>query len=290
MSFIESIILGIVQGIVGFLPVSTTGHMILLQHLMGSQEKNAMLGFAFLRIGSLVAMIIYLRKDIARLFGESLRLIRDIFINIGIYFKNIKHQEALPYKKLVYTNYRKFLLLTLISSLLSGIFALFFYNLSRRLGNSLIGTGSGFLITGVILLVVGYLPKGNKIPKDSRYRDGIFLGILQGLSVFPGVSRFGLTLAGGTLSGFQKRYAIKYSFLIAIPAILASFFVEIGRAKKLTDFSVVGPYLLGAFVSGLVGYFLISFLLKLVEKRNLQVFAYYSFFIGFITIICNYIG
>lgn len=290
MSFIESIILGIVQGIVSFLPVSSTGHLVLLEHLMHIEEKNAMLAFSFLRMGSLAAICFYLKKDISRLFGESLRLIRDIFINLGIYFRNIKNQESLPYKKLVYTNYRKFLLLILISSFLSGICALLFYRLASGVETSLIGTGSGFLITGVLLLVIGYLPTGKKIPKDSKYRDAAFLGFLQGISVFSGLSRFGLTLSGAMLSGFQKRYAVKYSFLISIPAILASFFSELLTDKNPKGPMVVGPYILGAVVSGLVGYFLISYILKLVEKRNLQVFAYYSFAMGFITVICNYIS
>ena len=151
--------------------------------------------------------------------------------------------------------------------------------------------GAGILITGVVLLVADLSRLGgNKAARDADYGSAMWIGICQGLSVFPGLSRSGLTISTGLMGGFSRTFAVKYSYILSIPAVTGALVMELGEfaAPEMT----VGmgfAYIFGMIISGVTGCFVIRFLLKIVQKGKLRHFAYYCFFAGFVSLALSYL-
>ena len=152
-------------------------------------------------------------------------------------------------------------------------------------------SGIGILLTGVILLVVDYSNvNGSKGTRETSFGDAMWMGICQGLSVFPGLSRLGLTMSAGLFCGLGRKFAVKYSLLMSIPAVVGAFFVEMGEFTSVH--MTVGQgfiYVLGMIVAGITGYLVIRFMLKLSNQVRLRYFAFYSFAAGILILAANYI-
>ena len=146
------------------------------------------------------------------------------------------------------------------------------------------------MITGVFLLVTDLSNIGGiKTPKDVTYDHAMWIGICQGISVFPGVSRCGMTLCAGLLCGFSRKFAVKYSYLISIPAVIGSLFLEFEQfGTPKMSVSLGFTYVLGMIVAGVVGYFTIRFLLQMLHHMKLRYFAFYCFAAGAIALISNF--
>ena len=131
---------------------------------------------------------------------------------------------------------------------------------------------------------------GTKAAKDASFSNAMWIGISQGLSVFPGLSRSGLTISAGLMSGFSRTFAVKYSYILSIPAILGSLVMELGQFGSPAMTVGLGfTYVLGMVISGIVASFVIRYCLKLVQKGRFRGFAIYCFVIGFVTLIMNYV-
>ena len=147
------------------------------------------------------------------------------------------------------------------------------------------------LIAGVILLVVDYSNiNGNKGTREANFGDAMWMGICQGISVLPGLSRFGLTISAGLFCGLSRKFAVKYSLLMSIPAVIGAFLVEAGEFTAVS--MTVGKgftYILGMIVAGVTGYLVIRFMLKLSNQVRLRYFAFYSFAAGILILAANYI-
>ena len=160
-----------------------------------------------------------------------------------------------------------------------------------RSASSHMFSGIGILLTGVILLVVDYSNvNGSKGTKETSFGDAMWMGICQGLSVFPGLSRLGLTMSAGLFCGLGRKFAVKYSLLMSIPAVVGAFFVEMGEFTSVH--MTVGQgftYVLGMIVAGITGYLVIRFMLKLLNQVRLRYFAFYSFAAGILILAANYI-
>ncbi|MDD3218429.1 MAG: undecaprenyl-diphosphate phosphatase [Lachnospiraceae bacterium] len=289
MTFIEAILMGILQGITEFLPVSSSGHLALFKNIVHIETNTGILVDVLLHVGSLAAVIAVFRKDIKQLLLEVICIIRDIFANIKIYFQNIKEQNALSYRKIIHNNYRKLVILVIIASIPTAIVGLILRRAVEMTNMSLLGAGTGFLVTAVLLLVVGYVPLGNKIPKTTPYGNAFIVGLAQGFSVLPGISRSGTTIAACLLCGFNRKYAVKYSFIMSIPAIIGAMLVEVGEInKEMFTWTQGGPYLVGMVFAAITGFFAIRLMIRIVERNKLNLFAFYCFFIGVVAIVCNY--
>ena len=290
MSVLQAILLGIVQGITEFLPVSSFGHMAAIENAMDITRDTAVLFEVLLHVGTLFAVLFVFREDIRRILEELLGMALDLIGNANIYFHNRRTGENLHYARVVHGTYRKFTAVMLISFIPTAMRGYICRRLVTLAAMSPLLPGACIMITGVFLLVTDLSNiGGNKTPKDVTYDNAMWIGICQGISVFPGISRCGMTICAGLLCGFSRKFAVKYSYLISIPAILGSLVLELGEfAGPQMSVSLGFTYIFGMIIAGVVGYFTIQFLLRNLQRGKLRYFAFYCFLAGAIALISNF--
>lgn len=291
MSLIESIILGIVQGIAEFLPISSSGHLAIFKKIFGLSDVGLTYDI-LLHAGTLVAVFVVYWKDIWELIREGFGIIGDFFKNVGRFFGNFRKEKKKEYIKIIRTPYRKFVMLIIISTIPTGIMGVLFKEIFNLDNPSIIIPGIGLLITGLMLFIVDELPVGNKTPNEMTYKNSIVLGIAQGIATLPGISRSGTTLTVGVLSGLERKFAIKYSFIMSIPAILGACVLDVKDLfepeNAITNTELM-YYFIGALVACIVGFICIKTLLVLYRNRKMKYFSYYCFTVGIIAIIANFV-
>lgn len=291
MTVLYVVLLAIVQGITEFLPVSSFGHICLFETVFGMEQNTGVLLEAMLHVGTLAAIFLAFQKDIRRLFMETLEMIMDIIGNASLYVHNRRHGDQLHYAKIICNVYRRFSILLIVSMIPTMFLGYHARRLVSLAASSKVVAGACFLITGIILLVVDLSRiGGTKAAKDASFSNAMWIGICQGLSVFPGLSRSGLTISAGLMGGFSRTFAVKYSYILSIPAIIGSLIMELGQFKS-SDMTVgLGfTYVLGMIVAGFIGMLTIRALLKFVHKAKFRYFAFYCFIAGIISLAVNYI-
>lgn len=290
MSIIQSVFLGFVQGITEFLPVSSSGHLAILKNLLGFETNNSMLFDVLLHLGTMAAIICVFRKDLIRMTAESVFMVRDIIFNAKTYLYNRKEQDARRYRKIVHNNYRKFVVLVLTATIPTLIIGFTARDLVLIADQTLIVPGVCLILTAGLLLVADVTESGKKIPKDLSYTNGFLIGVAQGLSVLPGLSRAGTTIVGCLLSGCESRFAVKYSYIMAIPAILGAVILELCKlpGSRITA-AQIGTFLPGAVVAGVCGYFCIRKMLIIVRRRRFKAFAAYCLAVGIVGIAAYFV-
>lgn len=290
MTILQAILLGIIQGITEFLPVSSSGHLTIFQNIFKIDTGGSMLFDIMLHVGTLAAVFVVYRRDILKMIREAICICIDIISNIKIWFANRRDDEALRYKRVIHNNYRKFVVLILVSTIPTGVIGYTAKSLVEAASATLIVPGVCLILTGILLFVADLTEDGRKIPRDVSYTNGFFIGIAQGLATLPGLSRSGTTITACLLSGFDKRFAVKYSFLMSVPAILGASVLEI---KDVASEPVTGNLILccviGAVISGVVGYICIKLMLAIVRKKKFKGFAIYCFVIGIVAIVAHFL-
>ncbi len=265
MDILQAIIVGIVQGLTEFLPVSSSAHLIFAQELLGINQP----GLAFdvlLHLGTLVAVVGYFFKDIIEMIKAFFLSILDLFK--GRFKQGFKED---PYKKLAW--------MVIIGTIPVGIIGIVFNSEVEAAFNSITIPAFFLLVTGVLLYVSQRLNIGHKDIKDSGLKEAILVGIGQACAIIPGLSRSGTTIASGLLIGLDKEFAAKFSFLLAVPAILGATVTQLDGIGAGFDVNLL-PYLLGFLASLISGYLAISILLKLIRERSLDIFAFYCWIVG----------
>lgn len=290
MSVLQSIFLGIVQGITEFLPISSSGHLAVLRNLFGIEIEGGMLFDVLLHLGTLVAVFFAFRKDLFRMFREAVNMVLDLTYNVNIFAHNKKEQDARRYKKIVHNNYRKFVAMVLISSIPTGVIGYVSQDLVEIAGTTLIAPGVCLILNAGLLLVADVVESGKRVPKDISFTNAFIIGIAQGLAVLPGLSRSGTTIAACLLSGYDRRFAVKYSFIMSIPAIIGAAILEISQiSSEGVAASQIAIGLIGAVFAGVVGYFCIKRMLIIVKKKRFKAFSAYCLLIGIIAIVGHFI-
>lgn len=257
MTFLQAIFLGIVQGLTEFLPVSSSGHLVLARTLLGIQTEPLIME-VILHLGTLIAVLLVFYKDIIALFrhplGKTMRLL--VIATIPAVIATL-------------------LLDNLIEEAFGGRFLSF-----------------GFLITAVLLCIA----ERKQVRRSRKYRqmnnwDALAMGGMQAVAMFPGVSRSGSTLVGGLFRGLDRNLAVRFSFLMSIPAILGSV------VFKFKDMITQGPgdvstvaIIFSVLVSALVGLMSIRFMLRLVRNHKLYGFAIYVACMGVFVLVCQLFG
>lgn len=290
MSLLYAIISGIVQGITEFLPVSSFGHSGFLRNLFGVPADFATLFSVFLHMGSLAAIVFVMKKEIRSIIRETIRLIRDLLVNALIYFKNRRSEKKMGYINLITRKTRKFTAMILVASIPTFILGFAGRNLVALWDTSSVWPAIGFLMTGVVLLVV-FLSKagGKKGIAEASFDQAMWIGIVQGLSIFPGISRYGLTLSCGLFYGYSRKYALRYSLLLSVPAILGSFLYELTAftSPEIT-FQIILCCIVGMILAAITGIFCIRIMIKLVNRLPFVAFSVYCFIVGIITLVYNF--
>ena len=216
MTYLQAIILGLAQGLSEFLPISSSGHLALLQYFFGVDAEQVLPFAVLLHLGTLISVFIVYWNDIVELVKELGAVIKDIFTGKGL------RVNANPTRRLGF--------MIIVATIPTAIIGLAFNDLFASLYLSLIAIGTGLVITGAILLIAERMGKNNKGVKEMKFRHALFVGLMQGVAICPGISRSGSTLFGGLISGLNREFAVKFAFLISIPSILGS--VHVHRADR----------------------------------------------------------
>lgn len=290
MSVLQAIILGIVQGITEFLPISSFGHLVVLEGLFDVERSTGALFEVMLHVGTLVAVFMAFKSDLRRIGEELIGMIMDIVGNLNLYIHNRRTGEELHYAKIVYNTYRRFAALLVVSTIPTAVIGYTARRLVTKAAISPLLPGACLLITGIFLLVTDLSQAGgSRTPKDTTYDNAMWMGISQGLSVFPGLSRSGMTICTGLLCGLNRKFAVRYSFIMSVPAIIGALFMELGEfTSPAMDAGLGFTYILGMLTAGVTGYFTIHFLMHLIQKTKLRYFAFYSFLAGALALIANF--
>lgn len=290
MSIIQSVLLGIIQGVTEFLPISSSGHLAVIENFFKIDDGAGLLFYVVLHLGTLAAITVAFWPDIRRLMVETLHLFGDMVANLKSFVQNKTRQEALRYRKLVHNNYRKFAVMLWISMLPTAVVAVLLRGTAERMAGGLLGPGIGFLITAAVLFVAHAAGDGNSLPREVGFWTALVVGTGQGFAVLPGVSRLGITLTICLLCGFKRKFAVKYAFLSGALPMAGGLLWELrsGAAAGMS-WGRTGIYLAGALAAAAVGIFAIRVLVRLVEKRKLRGFAVYCLLVGLGALCCDFL-
>jgi len=266
---LEAIFLGIVQGLTEFLPVSSSAHIRILGEFLPSAQDPGATFTAIMQIGTEIAVLIYFRADIARLISASLRWL----IRRGELVSEAKSDARLS-------------ALILLGSLPIFFLGYFGQEYIRQNFRSLYLIAATLIIFGLLLGVIDHYGKKMKDLDALGARDGIAYGIAQSLALIPGVSRSGATIAMGRALGYKREAALRYSFLLAIPAVLGSGAFELfnSLSKPLNSFSL-GETFVATLTAFTVGYLVISWLMKYVQTKSFMPFVIYRLLLGTLLLI-----
>jgi undecaprenyl-diphosphatase len=272
MTILQALILGILQGITEFLPISSSAHLVIAPFLLGWKipEEQTFPFDVLVQIGTLLAVIVYFRHDLWE-------IIRAVFIGIQKRAPFADAQARLGW-------------LILLATLPAGILGVLIKEAVERAFNS--PRTTAFFLFGTALLLVLAEVIGKRIRKlDSlNWKDALVIGLAQALALFPGISRSGATIAGGMLRNFERKSAARFSFLMMIPIMLAAGFLSLLDLLAMPNMADFLPTMLTGFIaSAVVGYLAIHWLLGYLRRRPLYIFAAYCAALAVVTLIISYV-
>jgi len=261
---LEAIFLGIVQGLTEFLPISSSAHIRILGEFLPSAQDPGATFTAIMQLGTEIAVLIYFRSDIARLVSSSLR-----WITRSDEISDQSRREA------------RLAGLILIGSIPIFLLGYFGQEYIRENFRSLYLIAFTLIIFGLLLGLLDHYGKKIKDLDSLKIGDGLAYGIAQSLALIPGVSRSGATIAMGMALGYKREAALRYSFLLAIPAVLGSGAFELMNSisKPLNAFSM-GETLVATITAFVIGYLVISWLMKYVQSKSFMPFVIYRVLLG----------
>ncbi len=268
MDFLYSVFLGLVQGLSEFLPISSSGHLSILQQVFGLQ--NADITFdVLLHLGTLVAVFAAFWSDICDLWRDFLAL-----------FKRSKRPGGGDHRP------GQRMILMIIIATIPLILVMPVKPFIEGLFSQPIFVGSMLILTGILLFLADAIPRGHKTDRNITPVDALIVGVMQTIAVVPGLSRSGSTIAAGIFCGFDRKFAVRFSFLMSIPAVLGANVVSlIDAVKEGFDFSKMPVYLAGMVVAGVSGYFAIKLIRYIADKGKFGGFATYCVIVGALTIV-----
>ena len=270
-----ALFLGVVQGVTEFLPVSSSGHLSVFQNLfnMNYSEENNILFEVLLHLGTLVSIIAVYRTELREMIKDGLEYVQ---------MKSDSNSD----EPVTLKPPGRALLFVIIGTI-PMLLALIFSRAVTRLFFNTFFIGFAFLISGGLLFVSSrFIKQGNKTDKTMTIGDALIIGLAQAVAILPGLSRSGTTISVGLARGLSGTFAVRFSLLLSIPAVIGATLVSIFNAfSKGADFSLLLTYLAGFIVAAGIGYFAIQFLRRMMAKGKIGNFAYYCWAIGFITII-----
>lgn len=277
MGFLSSIFLGLVQGIAEFLPISSSGHLSLFQHFFGLTEAGLFFD-VLLHLGTLIAIFVYYWRDIVNLVKAFLRLVTGLFSKKK---KGARKGRKDPGARMI---------LMLIVATLPLFVILPIKDKVESLYSNTIFVGCALIVTGCILFFSDRMAKGKKTIRSATLLDALLVGVGQAVAVVPGLSRSGTTISAGMLRGFSRKFAVRFSFLLSVPAVLGANIISIGDAVAAgIDTSLLPAYIAGTVVAAVSGYFAIRLVNSLADKGKFGSFAYYCWGIGAAAVIATLI-
>ena len=267
MTYFEAVILGLVQGLAEFLPISSSGHLALLQQWFGIDENKVLLFAVLLHVGTLISVFIVYWKDIWELIVELCLTIKDLCTGKGL------RLEDRPVRKLG--------VMIIVATIPTAIIGLLFNDLFDKLYTSVLPIGIGLIITGFLLILAERTGNSTRGIDKMNFRNALFIGTVQGIAICPGISRSGSTLFGSLICNLDRKFAVKFVFLISIPSILGSAVMEAPDAIEAGfDMAQLGPVIVGMVVAAVSGLIAIKTMIKIVSDKKLSYFSYYVWALG----------
>ena len=276
MSYLMVIVLGAVQGVAEFLPISSSGHLTLFQHFFGMDTPDNLFNI-LLHFATLIAVCVYYWRDIWEMILEFFRFLGDLV-------------SRTPSRGEPPAARRQILLL--IVATLPLFLVLPIKDYVEQVGNYPAAVSCILLLTGVVLFLSDRMAKGHKNARNTTLKDAVLIGVAQGFATLPGLSRSGSTIAAGMALGLDRKFAVRFSFLMSLPAVLGATILElvdvIGEGS--VDAALLPKYLLGMVIAGVVGYFSIGLVNLLASKGKFGAFAYYCWIAGGVFLVLSLIG
>ena len=268
MTYFMSILMGIIQGVAEFLPISSSGHLALFQTFFGMEnmEEKYMFFTVLLHFGTLISVCMVYWRDIVD-------MIREFFLGIAALAGRKDTGVAPPPA-------RRMVMLIIIATVPLFVMV-FLQDAVNQLFSNSIMVSCALLATGFILFFSDRMARGHKTAKNATVADALIVGCGQALAVTPGLSRSGTTISVGMMRGFDRAFAVRFSFLMSLPAVLGANVLEIKDALA-SNFPIeeLPMYLVGVAVSAVVGYFAIRLVKSLSDKGKFGKFAYYCWAVG----------
>ena len=261
---LEAVLLGVVQGATEFLPVSSSGHLVIAQHLFGLREP-ALLFDIVLHVATLLAVVWYYRRDIGQLILETFLAAGDL--SRGQPWSSV--QAARPGFRLAW--------LIVVGTLPTAVMGITLEERFEALFGSLAAVGIALCLTGLVLLTTYRFGSGTRSVSGMRVIDALLVGLAQGLAITPGLSRSGLTIAAALALGVERETAARFSFLLSVPSIVGALLLKAGDAAG----GVGTPETTLGFLAALIsGYLCLALLVRVVKRGRLAWFAPYCFLAG----------
>jgi len=267
MDNLTGILLGIIQGLTEFLPVSSSGHLVLFQNLLGFEEPELLLDTG-LHAGTLLAVYLFLRKDIHLIVKESWQTFLAFFRDK----ESLSQLSSRPYSLLGFW--------VVIGTIPTGVIGFTFRSYFEGLFASIDTVGIMLMLTGLFLMVSRFLPERYTSRKSIGLLTAIFMGLAQGLAIIPGISRSGATIICGLIFGLDRDLAARFSFLLSIPAIIGAVLLQL--FSEGIDSIRFGVLIMGFLTSAFFGFLALKILVRVVRKGNLYLFSPYCVVLGLV--------
>ena len=271
MSLLHSVLLGLIQGVAEFLPISSSGHLAIAEHLLGQAGAAEIPGFfdVLLHLGTLFAVFAAYWEDIRDMVVEFFGGVGDL----------VHGTTPTPVPAA-----RRLICLIVVGTL--PLFAVLpVKDLVEGLGDNMYFVAGALLATGCLLFASDRVRKGRKTERTASLADVLLVGVAQAVATCPGISRSGTTITAGCFVGFERKFAVRFSFLLSIPAILGANILSLKDALEAgVPWEEVPVYLLGVLVAAVVGYACIRLLKMIAERGKFGFFAYYCWLAGAVTL------
>ena len=277
MSYLMAAVLGIIQGVAEFLPISSSGHLTLFQHFFGMPETDNLFN-VLLHFATLIAVFVYYWSDIWEMITEFFLGIRALFVP-----QYRSHGEPPAARRLI---------LLIIVATLPLFLVLPIKDYVEQIGNYPAAVSCILLLTGAVLFLSDRMAHGHKTARSATLKDALLIGVAQSVATLPGLSRSGSTIAAGMACGLDRKFAVRFSFLMSLPAVLGATILKAVDVVQEggVDLSLLPKYLLGMAFAGVVGYFSIGLVNLLTAKGKFGAFAYYCWGAGALFLVLSLTG
>lgn len=272
MTYLSSFLLGLVQGLAEFLPISSSGHLSIARNLLGLDTEVPAFFDVLLHLGTLVAVFAAYWRDICDMVAELCRGVSDLV-------HGTTPRQVPPARRLI---------LLIIVGTLPLFLLLPIHKKVQALSSNMVFIGAALVVTGFLLFACDLVRKGKKTERSATLADVLVVGAGQAIATMPGISRSGMTITAGCFVGFERRFAVRFSFLLSIPAVLGANILSLKDAIAAgIVWAEVPMYLVGVVTAAVVGYVCIRLLRMVAEKGRFGAFAYYCWAVGLLTLLLN---
>lgn len=277
MKLLYGAFLGLVQGVAEFLPISSSGHLALFENVLNMQTmtdmgENALFNI-LLHLATLVAVVIAYWQDVKTMVREGFGMVKSVCRREPLL------GDGIPARRMI---------LMIVVATLPLFLIVPFQDALESLNDKPLFIGIALVVTGLLLYISDRLPKGNKDERTMTVVDALLVGLAQGLATIPGLSRSGTTITAGMSRGFERGFAVRFSFLMSLLSVLGAVVLKVlDVLEEGFDAAMLPVYLTGMVVAGVTGYFCIKLLQRIVQKGRFGGFAYYCWAVGVLSIVLS---